>query len=59
MPERQRAGAARRAVGVALEQTELYRLPRQEARTMFDEVRDAVAGWRNEAKKLKLPSVEV
>jgi serine/threonine-protein kinase HipA len=46
-------------VVIALEQAELYRLTREEAGTMLDEVRNAIIDWRGEAKKLKLPSVEV
>lgn len=46
-------------VGVAMEQAELYRLDREAATSILDEVRDAIADWRAEAQKLHLPSVEV
>ena len=46
-------------IRVAMEQAELYRLDEKAANSMLDEVHDAIADWRTEAKKLQLPSVEV
>ncbi|CAM2178134.1 serine/threonine-protein kinase HipA [Paraburkholderia sacchari] len=46
-------------LAIALEQAELYRLTREEAGTMLDEMRDAISDWHTEAKKLALPSVEI
>lgn len=42
-----------------MEQAELYRLNQEAAKSMLDEVRDAIEDWRTVARKLQLPSVEV
>lgn len=44
---------------VAMQQAELYRLGHQDARRVLDEVRAAIAGWRIEAEKLRLSSLEI
>jgi serine/threonine-protein kinase HipA len=46
-------------IRVAMEQVALYRLDKEAATSMLDEVRNAIANWRTEARKLHLPSVEV
>lgn len=46
-------------IRIAMEQAELYRLSREAAKSMLDEVRDAIEDWRTVAQKLQLPSVEV
>lgn len=46
-------------IRVAMEQAELYRLNQEAAKSMLDEVRDAIEDWRTVARKLQLPSVEV
>nr|WP_315596220.1 HipA domain-containing protein [uncultured Cupriavidus sp.] len=46
-------------IGVAMEQAELYRLSAQNAQAVLDEVKGAIAGWRKEAEKLRLPASEV
>jgi serine/threonine-protein kinase HipA len=46
-------------VGVAMEQAELYRLNKDAAKTILGEVMGAIADWRNEAQKLRLPSIEI
>lgn len=40
-------------------QAQLYRLSRRDAETMLAQVSAVVAGWRDEAARLGLPSVEV
>jgi serine/threonine-protein kinase HipA len=46
-------------VEVAMEQAELYRLNNASAQALLDEVRAAIAHWRDDAARLKLPSIEV
>lgn len=46
-------------VAVAMAQADLYRLSKQDAQAILDEVRAAIADWREEARKLKLPSIEI
>ncbi|WP_159875687.1 type II toxin-antitoxin system HipA family toxin [Aquitalea denitrificans] len=46
-------------IRVAMAQAELYRLDEKTANSILDEVRNAIANWRAEAKKLQLASVEV
>ena len=46
-------------VAVAMAQADLYRLTPPAAQAALDEVKAAIADWRDEASKLKLPSVEV
>lgn len=42
-----------------MEQAELYRLSAQNPQAVLDEVKGAIAGWRKEAEKLRLPASEV
>lgn len=46
-------------VGVAMQQAELFRIDSADAEGLLAEVRAAIANWRREAARLKLPSVEV
>ncbi len=46
-------------IRVAMDQAGLYRLDQKAAQSMLDEVRNAIADWRTEARKLQLPAVEV
>jgi len=46
-------------ITVAMAQAELYRLRQQDAQAVLDEVKAAIAGWRDEAEKLRLPSIEI
>ncbi len=46
-------------IRVAMDQAGLYRLDQKAAQSMFDEVRNAIADWRTEARKLQLPAIEV
>lgn len=46
-------------IRVAMDQAGLYRLDQKSAQSMLDEVRNAIADWRTEARKLQLPAVEV
>lgn len=46
-------------IRVAMEQVSLFRLDKEAATSILDEVRNAIANWRTEARKLHLPSVEV
>lgn len=46
-------------IRVAMDQARLYRLDQKAAQSMLDEVRNAIADWRTEARKLQLPAVEV
>ena len=46
-------------VGVAMQQAELFRIDSADAAGLLAEVRAAIANWRREAARLKLPSVEV
>ncbi len=46
-------------IRVAMDQAGLYRLDQKAAQSMLNEVRNAIADWRTEARKLQLPAVEV
>lgn len=46
-------------IRIAMDQAGLYRLGEEAAKDVLDEVRDAIAEWRTEARKLQLPAVEV
>jgi serine/threonine-protein kinase HipA len=46
-------------VDLAMKQAELYRLNAGDAQAMLSEVRAALAHWRDDAARLKLPSIEV
>lgn len=46
-------------IEVAMRQADLYRLGSVAARFVLEQVRDAIADWRNLAKQIGLPSMEI
>ena len=46
-------------IRVAMDQAGLYRLGEEAAKKMLNEVRDAIADWHTEARKLQPPAVDL
>jgi len=47
------------SIETALQTAELYRLAKGPARAIVEEVRAAVSGWQDEARRQALPAAEV